>query len=349
MPAVATPKSVSVAGLVAAASNYNAVLSTLPSVVLAEKLALLGFRQLSEGVPITNTEYHRKANLIKPYQQGNIKNNDELGKFKLIKLSPETVYASVKDNVTNYDGTPLLGSILTHDPKLKKLPIEAIVLASVAESVSEDFIFSAIHGVRDLAGTSGAMDAFDGINRQITNWVTAGEIDASKGNLISTGACPDENAATNPAKAGEAFRWCVAFIRQLNPMLRQTKFTLQMSTTLKLKLQDSCNALYPQFQGIANLLERLRYAADAPQLDIVSDFTLGGGDGLRAVIPGWADFSLYTAGTEKFIAVRTPYEDPNDVQFWLQSKVATRLNTIHKKVFAKNDQSFTAIDFRGDY
>lgn len=344
-----TPKTVTVDALKAAATNYNTVLSTLPSVVLAEKLALLGFRQLSEGVPITNTEYLRKANLIKPYQQGNVKNNNEVGSFRLVKLSPETVYASVKDNVTNYDGTPLLGSILTHDPKLKKLPIEAIVLGSIAESVSEDFIFCAIHGVRDLAGTNGAADAFDGINRQITNWLTAGEIDASKGNLISTGACPNEVAATNPAKPGDAFKWCVAFLRQLNPILLKSTFSLQMSSTLKLKLQDSCNALYPQFQGVANLLERLRYAADAPQMDIVSDFTLGGGDALRAVVPGWADFSLYTSGSEKFISVRNPYEDPNDVQFWLQSKVATRLNAIHKKVFAKNDQSFTAIDFRGDY
>jgi len=344
-----TPKTVTVDALKAAATNYNTVLSTLPSVVLAEKLALLGFRQLSEGVPITNTEYLRKANLIKPYQQGNVKNNNEVGSFRLVKLTPETVYASVKDNVTNYDGTPLLGSILTHDPKLKKLPIEAIVLGSIAESVSEDFIFCAIHGVRDLAGTNGASDAFDGINRQITNWLTAGEIDASKGNLISTGACPNEVAATNPAKPGDAFKWCVAFLRQLNPILLKSKFSLQMSSALKLKLQDSCNALYPQFQGVANLLERLRYAADAPQMDIVSDFTLGGGDALRAVVPGWADFSLYTSGSEKFISVRNPYEDPNDVQFWLQSKVATRLNAIHKKVFAKNDQSFTSIDFRGDY
>lgn len=345
----AIPKSVNVAGLVAAAANYDTVLRTLPAVVLAEKATKLGLRMLSENNKVINTEFLRKGNLIRPYVSGGPETKaGELGKFRQIALDPVTVKADVRDNVTNYDGVPLLGSVLSHDPKLKKLPIEAIVLSSIIESGSEDFLYVALHGIRNDAGTS-ALDSFDGVNKQIASWVTAGEISEANKNLIATGACPDENATVSPAAAGAAYKWAVNFIRALNPMLRNAAFSLQISLDLQMKLQDSCNKLYPQFQGVANLLERLRYDGGAPLMQLVSDFTIGSGDCMRAVIPGWADFSLSTSGSDKFIQVRNPFADPNEVQYWLQARCATRLNTIHKKVFATNDQLFSAVDFRGDY
>lgn len=341
-----TKKSVNVDGLKAAAANYDTVLKTLPAVVLKEKALKLGFRMLSESTKTISTEYTRKANVIRPYVIGSNDNpSGELGKFRQVPLDPVTVKADIRDNVTAYDGTPLLGSILTHDPKLKKLPIEAIVLSSIVESGSEDFLYAALHGQRNDAGNS-SLDAFDGINKQILSWITAGEISEANKNLIPTGACPDE---TKGAAAGSAYQWAVDFIRALSPILKNSNFSLQLSLDLELKLQDSCNKKYPQFQGIANLLERLRYDAQAPQMQLVSDFTLGTGDCLRAIIPNWADFSLSTEGSDKFIQVRNPFADPNEVQYWIQAKCATRLNTINKKVFATNDQLFTAVDFRGDY
>lgn len=343
-----TSKSVNVDGLVAAAATYDTVLRTLPAIVLLEKLKTLGFRFISENNKIISTEYLRKGNIIRPYVAGNEGKSGPLGKFRQIELDPVNVKADIRDNVTNYDGVPFLGTILSHDPKLRKMPIEAMALASMVESGSEDFLFTALHGVRNDAGTS-ALDSFDGLGKQTLKWITAGEISEVNGNLIATGACPNENAASNPAPAGAAYKWAVKFIRALAPSLRNSVFTLQMSLDLQQKLQDSCNALYPQFQGVANLLDRLRYDGTAPQMQIVSDFVIGSGDCLRAITSGWADFSLSTSGAEKFITVRNPFTDPNEVQYWLQARCATRLNTIHKKVFATNDQLFSAVDFRGDY
>ncbi len=344
-----TLKSVDVAKLTAAAASYDTVLRTLPAVVLLEKLTKLGIRSLSQNTKIINSEFLRKGNLIRPYVAGGAETKaGELGKFRQMELDPVNVKADVRDNVTNYDGVPFLGTVLAHDPKLKKLPLEAMIIATIVESGSEDFLYAALHGVRNDAGAS-ALDAYDGINKQIAKWVTAGEICEANKNLIATGACPNETAAVSPAAEGAAYMWAVNFVRALSPILRQSSFSLQMSLDLQMKLQDSCNKRYPQFQGVANLLDRLRYDAQAPQMQIVSDFVVGSGDCLRAVVAGWADFSLSTSGVEKFITVRNPFADPNEVQYWLQARCATRLNTIHKKVFATNDQLFSAVDFRGDY
>jgi hypothetical protein len=49
------------------------------------------------------------------------------------------------------------------------------------------------------------------------------------------------------------------------------------------------------------------------------------------------------------VSVRNIEKDPNEVQFWVQSAVDTRIQDIHPKVFMTNDQINTVENLAGDY
>lgn len=64
---------------------------------------------------------------------------------------------------------------------------------------------------------------------------------------------------------------------------------------------------------------------------------------------GLLDFGWNTQRATQFVQVRDPFEDPNDVQFWLQAAYGTRIQDWHEKVFRINDQTNECINLAGDY
>lgn len=65
--------------------------------------------------------------------------------------------------------------------------------------------------------------------------------------------------------------------------------------------------------------------------------------------PGMLDFGVNTKKATRFVQIRDIFEDPNEVQFWLQAGYGTRFQDIHPKVFQINEFTNEGVDLAGDY
>ena len=61
------------------------------------------------------------------------------------------------------------------------------------------------------------------------------------------------------------------------------------------------------------------------------------------------DFGVNTKKATRFVQIRDIFEDPNEVQFWLQAGYGTRFQDIHPKVFQINEFTNEGVDLAGDY
>jgi hypothetical protein len=99
----------------------------------------------------------------------------------------------------------------------------------------------------------------------------------------------------------------------------------------------------------AGLLTQLREDCGIPNLQIVSHYALGTGDRLILTEPGNLDLGMNSFSDVGFVQVRNPYEDANDVQFWLQFEIGMRIKQLHKRGFMISDGTVTANPLSGDY
>ena len=339
---------INVAALTEAAKTYDPIIRELPYFAL-EALAIKLKLNVVKGGENVLVNKRRKAGGTGPYKQGmEITYMAELNKFYESTLKPELVVFKIKDNILNYQDVKALvtaGTVL--DLKAKRHPQELSIISDIVKSHAEDVVFQAFHAERDADVYSPAT-AFTGFFSSMDLLVTAGFIAAGEGNLKTTGVFGGELT-----KDGD-YDTLVKFIADAHPMLRSSQTgipQLLASETVLLSaraaLRKKLSALeYPSMQ---RMLECLREDAMCPGLIIDTDEALGTGSKLVLQKVGNLDLGFDTNDAKQFVQVRNIYEDPNEVQFWLEASYGTRVRDVQKKIIPTNEQSNTAVALAGDY
>jgi len=345
-------KVITVAGLTEAAKTYDLTLRTLPYFALetvAKKYGMNVINLADENIIVNK---RRKAGGTGPYKIGmDITYQAELMKFYESKLKPEVVVFKVKDNILNYvDNKALVEAGTPIDLKAKNHPQEFLITKDIVISHAEDIVFALFYAERDADVFSPAT-AFTGFFPTLDALTTAGHISAGEKNLITSGALAPAVAGTPDELAYDRL---VAWLSQAHPMLRSSQGgipQLLISETALKNARDGMRLKTAAFQRFttAEMIEQLKEDSYIPNLEVVVDETYGTGSKLILQKKGNMDIGFDTNSAKQFVQVRNIYEDPNDVQFWLQAAYGVRFRDVHPKVFMTNEQTNTAVNLAGDY
>ena len=344
-------KIIDVAALSEAAKTYDPILRTLPFFSLESAAVALGLniQEVDDEDVIVNRR--RLAGSTGPYKVGmSITYKEEIAKFFESALKPELVVSKTRDNITNYKDKKVLVMAGTKlDLKAKNHPLEQMIVQDEVISHGEDVVFSLFFAERDEDVFSPAT-AFTGFFPAMDMLVTAGYISADLGNLENTGAFAEPASDTDYTAYDKLVDW----IGSAHPLLRSSiggKPQLLITQTVlkaarnafrkKLRMYD-----YPSMQ---QLLESIREDAFCPELVFSTHEALGTGSKLTLQKMGNMDLGFNTGKSNQFMQVRNPYEDPNDVQFWIEAAYGVRIRDVHQKVFKTNEQTNTGVNLAGDY
>lgn len=338
-------------GLTEAAKTYDPILRTLPFVTLSQFAAALGLNIIEVENEDIIVNKRRLAGSTGPYKQGmTITYKEEVARFVESSLKPELVVSKTKDNILNYKdkkvlvmaGTPL-------DLKSKKHPLEQMIVRDEITSHAEDVIFQAFFSERDEDVFSPGT-AFTGFFPVINALVIGGLISADLGNYDTTGAF----AMPVDADDTDAYDNLVEFIGSSHNMLRSAQGgapqLLAAQTVLKAAraaYRNKVNAF--QMPTMTQVLEAIREDAFCPSLIVNTHEALGTGSKLVLQKVGNMDMGFNTNKSDQFCQVRNIYDDPNEVQFWIEAAYGTRVRDVHQKVFKTNEQQNTGLDLAGDY
>ena len=328
------------------AKNYDGVLRALPFFNLDELRSVMGVNILDQQGEDVLTNRRRVGALIGAYTQGKIDYNDELGKIVEMSLKPELVYAALRDNILNYKDKKVVGqAIASPDNKTKVHPLEQLILEDVVRTVGEDILFSFFFGERDDSVKS-PMTAFTGIFPLLDVFITKGAISASEKNLKTTGAF------TAPAAENDtdAYQKAVEFLIAADPLLKRGGAMLYYTNDWLRKVKLAyMNLVKHQKVTNADVFDALRDDANFVGLKPVTHEAYGTGDKLMVIKPGLLDLGMDTKSASQYVQVRNIFEDPNEVQYWNQFGVGTRIRDIHRKVLLINEQQNSAAALSGDY
>ncbi len=340
---------VSTASLTQDAINHQKRLRFLPHFLLGPLLAKWGIALQQIDDRDIAIHFLRKAGLWKPYQTGTIDYNTELGKFLEVELSLEMAYCTVRENINNYikkaatNGVGLAG---TGYLAKKKHPLQGLIVAQMLVSTMEELIVSIWFAKRDT-GDKSPMGLFDGFHEKIDQQIAAGTISTSNGNMIGTGPIKD------PSTQGEettAIEQLIAFVDALSGFLKNNASLFLSAETLRKAQNALDNKWVNKDVKVADVLEYVNAKCGSKIRNFHTDEVLGTGDRIMATVPGNMDFGMSTISDKEFVQIRDIYEDPNELQFWVQAKFGTRIIGMHKKLFAVNDQVQKApVGLLGDY
>ena len=342
---------INVDGLQKTAEKYDKVLRTLPAFMLMDAIKALHLNVRQVDVKHVLTHVRRHSGGTGPYVIGApiTYKNDLLGYEHSELHVSETVFKT-KDNVHNYDDVDVqfIGGKPVDDVT-KRHPLEYQILQAMVKTHSEDVMFALFHAERNDEG-SNAMSAFDGFGTQIDSLFTDGKLTAARGNYAPTGAFSypsDGNDYT-------AYENLCDFIRGAHPMLRSSlggNPLLYVTETVLVNVREALrNKLQLlEYPTMEQTLTHLREDSLCPGLQVISHLALGSGHRVMLMKDGLLDFGWNTQRASQFIQVRDPFEDPNEVQFWLQAAYGTRIQDWHEKVFRINDQTNECINLAGDY
>jgi len=341
-------KIIDIESLQRASVEYNSLLKELPFYDLKEELMALGVNLLS----VTGTDkvaiFQRKGGLAKPYviNGTNTVSDSEVGKVEERILSPKPGFTALKDHIMNYvDKNVISNAAEPVNNKTKEHPLEVVIIRSKIRTVGEDILEALFHATYD-GDDKTPMGLFDGFNTHISNAITSGDISAAKGNLVSTG----EITAPEDETDSSAYDKIVSFIRSADPFLRKYGSLWITQQALWNAMDALGRALkYKSFMESEVFLQHLSNKTGTPKLRIITGPALGTGSRLMFSIPGNFDLGMGSPDDQQFVQVRSPYEDPNIVQFWMQWLAGTRIVNIHRKEFLVNDQVNSAPDLAGDY
>lgn len=337
--------SVDITTLQETALRLDKDLKLLPVTVLREELGRLGIALLPNvQYKDVRTNFERKGGIMKPYVADATVVNSDAGQAIESILEVYDAYASVKDNVRNYKTTVIGPDQLLGKNTSKKHPWQKTMLWAIVSTFGEDLGDCLFGGTRNASGTT-PKDLFNGFDTLLTTKVSASEISASLGNLYATGAITAPSSATDT----DAFD-------QLWEMYTNAHVALQRVNTVMLVPFD----VYHAFQ--AAHFNKFKYAPKADEFNrtilegsggkckIVPSPFLGSGDRVILTVPGNFDFGMDSLKDQQFVQVRDPYEDPNQIQFWIQGSYGVRINSINKKKLLINDGTpIHTASFAGDY
>jgi len=341
-------KVVNVESLQRASIQYDPILRTLPFMELRGRLAAMGIRFISSDKILKEVEMQRKGGLAKPYVPGaTIEYEDELMKLREAVLTPEWGKCCIKENIMNYEDVNVVSNSPENvDPVTKKHPLELIIIQNQVKTVNEDLLDALYFMERD-ADDKSPYGLANGINYLIDAEIADAKISAALGNLYATGAIVAPATSADTA----AYDQLVAFVRSADRFLRRNgilkmtpKVYFYATDALKNKLKVN-DVVQPSL-----FMQMLTADTDSPStMKLSVEDEMGSGDRVILTLPDNFDFSLWTESAGNFCQVRNPYEDPNDVQFWMQFKTGTRVRSIHRKSFLVNDGTAVANQLSGDY
>lgn len=343
---------ITVAGLSQAAQQYDNTLRTLPYFALEQVAAKYGMNVINLAEEHRLVNKRRNAGGTGPYSVGmSIDYHPELMKFYESVLKPEVVVFKTKDNILNYTdkeflvkaGTPL-------DLKSKKHPLEYMIIKDMITSHSEDVVFALWFAERDTDVFS-CETAFTGYFPTLDALATAGYLSTAAKNVVNSGAIA-------PAVAGVpdelAYNRLAAWLGSAHPLLRSSVGGVPQLIISEYALKNARESLRlktANFQRATteDLIAQLKEDAYIPNLEVVVDESYGTGSKLILQKKGNMDLGFDTNSAKQFVQVRNIYEDPNDVQFWLQAAYGVRFRDVHPKVFQTNELTNTSVNLAGDY
>lgn len=337
---------INIAALAEQAKTYQPDLRTLPYVIIGNVLNAHGIAMKPvAGIDVV-TVGERKGGLIRPYAPGTVTEQTEIMKAAERELKVEAAYISMKDNIKNYQTARIINnpSLVLGINETKENPFKDLIVANVVKTASEDVLDAMFHASRNTSDLS-PLGAFTGFFKHIDTAITATEIAAGKGNLIATGALPIPGTGVETAAVDRI----ILFVRSADRMLKDYPAVLYMSRAVYSNAIDALDAKYPSKNiDIFALQNYINQKAQSKVVIVVSDL-VGSGSRIILTVPGNFEFGINTMSAIDFVKVRSPFEDPNEMQFWLQADFGTRILSFNKKVFAINDQVNTSVALSGDY
>ena len=326
------------------AKTYDGVLRVLPFFSLqefAQRMKLNVIEVRDEDVLVN---FRRKAGNTGPYKAGaSISYPDEIGKIVEMSLKPELTVSRIKDNIQNYKDKRVISNAGEPvDHVSKRHPLEKTVIDNMVISHTEDVIFSAFFAERNEEVYS-PLTAFTGFFPWIDHFKTTSDISLANRNLVPTGEFGSNDGVDD-------YDRLVQFLRQAHPMLKRGA-VLYYSSSVELVCKEALRKKTSAFKRPTSeeFWEAVKDDANFPMLQPVSHEAYGTGSALILVKPGMLDLGVNTRRASQFVQVRDIFEDPNDVQFWLQSAYGTRFQDVHRKVFQVNECTNQGVDLAGDY
>ena len=260
-----------------------------------------------------------------------------------MSLKPELTVSRIKDNIQNYKEKRVISNAGEPvDHVSKRHPLEKTVIDNMVISHTEDVIFSAFFAERNEEVYS-PLTAFTGFFPWIDHFKTTSDISLANGNLVPTGEFGSGDGVDD-------YDRLVQFLRQAHPMLKRGA-VLYYSSSVELVCKEALRKKTSAFKRPTSeeFWEAVKDDANFPMLQPVSHEAYGTGSALILVKPGMLDLGVNTRRASQFVQVRDIFEDPNDVQFWLQSAYGTRFQDVHRKVFQVNECTNQGVDLAGDY
>lgn len=340
---------VTIDGLTRAAEKYDRDFKVLPFAVFLDALRALRVRLTQVNYKDTIIEMTRKGGITKPYSTSlvNPDYEDDIMSLDERSLIVEPAYAAVKDNILNYREKQVL-----YDPtqdsvndKTKKHPLEKQIIGSKIKTVGEDLIDSLFHAERDTTDKT-PYGLFNGFDYHIDAAVASGALSAAKRNYVDSGSLAAPSNSTDETAINNLVDWLrSAHVRfDKNAILRVPwNIYRNCADALEIKLMYKANV------NADVLVAYLRDKTQFTRLRLIAHEALGTGDRIHLSGDGNWDFGMNTPGSQQFVQVRNPYEDPNLVQYWLQFEAGTRINSLHPKKLMVNQGTATANQLSGDY
>ncbi len=325
-----------ISALAESAIRYQRDLQHLPYATMAPVLGELGI-QLFPGIQNKHvmTNYLRAAGIARPYKKGTIEDS-QVGKAEDKPLETHLAYANVKDNIQNYKTISVGPDVLLGKNRSKQHPWQMVMLTSIIRTFAEDVLDALFHAIRN-EDTRTPMGLFNGYNKIIDDGVAGGDIAAGNGNYYTTGVITSSNA----------YEKLEGMFKSAHPMLRRMRSIMVVPYHIADKYDEAFFEKY-KYKPTLDNYGRTTLASSNGMCSLVRTPYQGGGR-VYITIPGNFHFGFDSLQDQAFVQTRTPYTDPNDVQFWIQAGYGTRILNMHEKVFMVNEQDDTSVAYSGDY
>lgn len=326
------------------AKEYDPVLRTLPYFTFQEFAAAMKLNVIEIENEDVVVNARRKAGNTGPYKAGAvISYPDEIGKLVEMSIKPELTVSRLKDNILNYTEKKILSNAGQKvDHTIKKHPMEKFIVDSHIISHSEDVTFSAFFAERNDSVFS-PMTSFTGFFPWIDHFKTTKDVTMANRNLVRTGVFGGGDGAND-------YDRLIDFLRAAHPFLRRGA-VLYYANEIELICKEAYRQKVNAFARptTEDFWKAVKDDAKFPGLQPVTHEAYGTGQALILIRPGMMDFGVNTQKAMKFVQIRDIFEDPNEVQFWLQAGYGTRFQDIHSKVFQVNEFTNEGVDLAGDY
>lgn len=329
------------------AKTYAKDLKTYPYAVLMDEVRAMGIN-LYPGVQ--NKDLHvffeRKGGIAKPYEVGLTVSNAELGKLVESELEVKTAYASVVDNIKNYQEKIIISANeMIGANQTKKHPFQVQQMMAMLKTFSEDILYIGLfHGTRDEEDLSPS-GIMDGLLTKLAALISSGAVAAENGNYAASGSL----AAPAEGETG-ALDNLIAWVRQADAyLLRNANLLLTRGTYAN--LIDCLENKYAHKDATLGSLNNYINERSGGNIKLITSQAFGTGEKLLMFTPGNLDFGMNSMGDHEFVQLLPPAlgDDPNNFGYWIQGDYGSRIRSFNSKMLFTNESTNTANDLSGDY